>query len=94
MAYEQFDMFIILLKLKSYLISLIDDPSLSIQVLSTQKNTLLRKYPERKEEVIQLLKENKIESDGQIAFDENIQHKFKEIVIGSGLTSKAFGNFG
>ncbi len=43
---------------------------------------LLRKYPERKEEVIQLLKENKIESDGQIAFDENIQHKFKEIVIG------------
>ena len=82
MAYEQFDMFIILLKLKSYLISLIDDPSLEYTGFEYTEEYLLRKYPERKEEVIQLLKENKIESDGQIAFDENIQHKFKEIVIG------------
>lgn len=82
MAYEQFDMFIILLKLKSYLISLIDDPSLEYTSFEYTEEYLLRKYPERKEEVIQLLKENKIESDGQIAFDENIQHKFKEIVIG------------
>ena len=82
MAYEQYDLFIILLKMKSYLISLIDDPSLEYIGFQYSEEYLLRKYPERKEEILELLKANKIENDAQIAFNENIQQKFKEIVIG------------
>ncbi|MCX6170468.1 MAG: hypothetical protein NTX65_14070 [Ignavibacteriales bacterium] len=82
MASEQFELFVILLKLKSYLISLLDDPSLDYNSFDYTEEYLLRKYPDRKEEVLGMLMANKIESDAQIAFSENIQQKFKEIVIG------------
>jgi hypothetical protein len=81
MASEQFELFVILLKLKSYLISLLDDPALDYNSFDYTEEYLLRKYPERKEEVLELLITNKIENDAQIAFNENIQSKFKEMVI-------------
>lgn len=88
MANEQFELFIILLKLKSYLISLLDAPSLDYESFEYSEEFLLRKYPERKEEVLELLRANNIENDSQIAFNENIQQKFKEIVIGLESSNK------
>lgn len=82
MASEQFELFVILLKLKSYLVSLVDDPTLEAGGFEFTEEYLLRKYPDRKEEVIELLLQHKIESDYQITFDENIQNKFKEMVLG------------
>lgn len=82
MNQEKYDLFVILLKLKSYLISLMDDASLEYTGFEYSEEFLIRKYPERKEEILELLKANEIESDGQIAFNENIQQKFKEIIIG------------
>ena len=82
MASEQFELFVILLKLKSYLVSLMDDPSLDYNSFDYTEEYLQRKYPDRKEEVLELLITNKIENDAQIAFNENIQHKFKEMVVG------------
>ncbi|MBA4406823.1 hypothetical protein C0389_06075 [bacterium] len=88
MANEQFELFIILLKLKSYLISLLDAPSLDYENFEYSEEFLLRKYPDRKEEVLELLRANNIENDSQIAFNENIQQKFKEIVIGLESSNK------
>jgi hypothetical protein len=61
---------------------MIDDPSMEYNGFDYTEEYLLRKYPERKEEVLELLISNKIESDAQIAFSEDIQHKFKEMIIG------------
>jgi hypothetical protein len=80
MSSEKFDLFLILLRLKSYLISLMDDPSLGYEGFEYTNEYLERKFPERKEEVLELLISNKIETDAQIAFDEKIHHKFKEMV--------------
>lgn len=81
MSSEKFDLFLILLRLKSYLISLMDDTSSSYQGFDYTQEYLERKFPERKEEILDLLISNKIESDAQIAFDEKIHHKFKEIIL-------------
>lgn len=82
MSGEQFDLFLILLKLKSYLVSLLDHPSSGSGSLDITEEFLDRKFPERKEEIIELLTSFNIKSDSQIAFDEKIHHKFKEIVRG------------
>lgn len=82
MSSEQFDLFLILLKLKSYLVSLIDHPSLGSNSLEISEEFLDRKYPEKKEEILELLTSFKIHSDSEIAFDEKIHHKFKEMVRG------------
>src|SRR3989339_1053511 len=88
MGSEQFDLFIILLKLKSYLVSLMDDPANSPENFEYTEEFLLRKYPEHKDEIIELLTTNNIISDAQIAFTENIQQKFREIVLGSEPSEK------
>ncbi len=80
MSSVQFDIFIILLKLKSYLISMIDDPAHGYDGFELSEEYLSRKYPERKDEILELLAANKISSDAEIAFDELIHQKFKEIV--------------
>lgn len=85
---EQFDLFIILLKLKSYLVSLLDDPANPSEDFEYTEEFLLRKYPDHKDDIISLLTSNNIISDTQIAFTENIQQKFKEIVLGSEPSEK------
>ncbi|NMB82588.1 MAG: hypothetical protein GYA14_12300 [Ignavibacteria bacterium] len=82
MGNEQFDLFLILLKLKSYLISLIDHPSMGIDSVDYTEEFLDRKFPDRKEEILELLNSFNIKSDSEIAFDEKIHHKFKEMVKG------------
>jgi len=82
MSSEQFDLFLILLKLKSYLVSLIDHPSLGNRSLEISEEFLDRKFPEKKDEILELLSSYNIHSDSEIAFDEKIHHKFKEMVRG------------
>ena len=80
MSTEQFDLFLILLKLKSYLVSLVDEPVESENAFEFTEEFLERKYPERKNEVMELLNLSKIQSDVQIAFDEKIHLKFRDMV--------------
>jgi hypothetical protein len=80
MSQETFDIFLILLRLKSYLISLMDDPKIEYEGFDYTIEYLDRKFPEQKEEVIELLISNKITSDAQIAFDEKIHERFRDIL--------------
>ncbi len=74
------DLLITLLRLKSYLLSLIDSPSEGNDSLEYSEEYLLRKFPEQKEKIILMLKQNEIYSDAQIVFDNNIQNKFQNLV--------------
>lgn len=80
MSQEKFEIFLILLRLKSYLISLMDDSKVEYEGFEFTNEYLDRKFPEQKEEVLQLLISNNIMSDAQIAFDEKIHERFKEIL--------------
>jgi hypothetical protein len=74
------DLFLILLKLKSYLISLLDDIPAGDENLAFTEEFLDRKYPGLKEEVLDLLSANQIFTDSQIAFDEKIHLRFRDMV--------------
>ena len=80
MSSEQFDLFLILLKLKSYLVSLVDKPETENNPFELTEEYLDRKYPDHKEEVLELLVSFKINGDADIAFDEKMHLKFKEMV--------------
>lgn len=77
---ERSDIFIILLKLKSYLVSMIDIPENSSAGFYFTEEFLTSRFPEWKTEVMNLLRKNKIDNDSEIAFDHHIHHKFKDIV--------------
>ncbi len=85
MSAENNDLFYTLLKLKSYLISLVDDPNECENDFIYTSEYLERKYPGQKEEIINLLLESGINGDCDIIFDEQIHHKFKDI---AGKTQK------
>lgn len=80
MSTEQFDLFLILLKLKSYLISLIDNPDFNSESLKLTEEFLDRKYPELTSQVLEMFEEYDIHDDSEIAFNEKIHLKFKEMV--------------
>lgn len=82
MSYEQFDLFLILLKIKYYLISLIDNQLQGNDSLEYTEEFLDRKFPDKKEEILKLLSSFNIRTDSEIAFDEKTHQKFKEIVKG------------
>jgi len=86
MIEEKFDLFMTLMKLKSYLLSLLDSPVAGASSFSYTEEFLERKYPAKKEVIISLLVEYDIKSDSDIAFNSDIHIKFKEIV--SGQTKK------
>jgi hypothetical protein len=79
MSQESFDLFLTLIKLKSYLISLVDQPEDCYRNFDLTEEYLKRRCPDRREEILELLKKNKINSDSDIAFDETVHEKFKEI---------------
>jgi hypothetical protein len=81
MAQKQFDLLFTLLKLKSYLISLIDEQEEGGSSFQYTEEYLNRRVPERRDEIIYLLKENGINSDADIALDEQVHLKFKEIAM-------------
>ncbi len=81
MTNKNFDNFLILLRVKSYLISMLDEPDSSAISLELTEEYLGKKYPEKKEEILHMLNSHQIVSDSQIAFDENIHLKFRKIII-------------
>ncbi|NLT49595.1 MAG: hypothetical protein GXX85_01595 [Ignavibacteria bacterium] len=80
MENKKFDLFFTLLRLKSYLVSLLDSPDDSPEELVYTAEFLERKFPSVKDDVLKLLQDNDIFTDATIAFDETIHIKFKEIV--------------
>lgn len=80
---ETFDLFLVLIKLKSYLISLIDEPEECYNNLNLTREYFDRRYPEKKDFIIDLLEQNNIHSDCDIVFDEQVHEKFKNIVYGN-----------
>jgi len=80
---EKPDLFYILLKLRSYLVSLLNSPEECDDSFTYTEEFLERRYPELKEEVLELLIENGINRDYDIAFNEKIVFRFKDMVSGS-----------
>lgn len=76
---EKFDLFLVLIKLKSYLISLIDEPEACYNTLDLTNEYLDRRCPAQKDFVVHLLLENNIKTDLDIVFDETIHEKFRQI---------------
>src|SRR5690554_885614 len=80
---EKPDLFFVLLKLRSYLVSLINTPEECDDSFNYTEEFLERRYPEIKDEVLDILISNGINSDYDIAFNEKIVFKFKDIVAES-----------
>ncbi len=77
------DLFFILLKLRSYLVSLLNSPEECDDSFTYTEEFFDRRYPEFKEEVIELLVSNNINNDMDIAFNEKIVFRFKDMVSDS-----------
>lgn len=77
---EKTDLFYILLKLRSYLVSLINSPEECDDTFTFTEEFLDRRYPEMKEIIMDLLLANGINSDYDIAFNEKIVFKFKDMI--------------
>jgi len=60
---------------------MVDQPEDCFRSFDLTEEYLSRKCPDQKDLIVNLLKENKINSDCDIAFDETIHEKFKEIAI-------------
>lgn len=80
MSNEKQDLFILLLKLKSYLVSMIDDDTDENSNLYFTEEYLDKRYPEKKEEIISLLQNYELNSDSEIVYNEQVHHIFKEMV--------------
>ncbi|MFH1196961.1 MAG: hypothetical protein V1720_14780 [bacterium] len=76
---DNFNLFHTLLKIKSYLLSLIEDAEAGKSFFYTEEY-LDRFYPDKKEEVIDLLQLHGITSDSEIAFDDRVHFKFQKMV--------------
>jgi len=77
------DLFYILLKLRSYLVSLINSPEECDDTFAFTEEFLERRFPEMKEEIMELLIDNGINNDYDIAFNEKIVFKFKDMISGT-----------
>ena len=80
MEADKVKLYFILLRLKSYLVSLLDNPDECGDDFVYTEEYLNRRFPERLEEIIDTLRKYDINNDCDIAFDQNIQAKFKAIV--------------
>lgn len=80
MTQDKSGLFLTLLKIKSYLASMIDDRSDCSDDFHFTEEYLERRYPDKKEEIISILEDNQIYSDGDIAFNEKIILQFRNIV--------------
>ncbi len=80
MKADQNDLFMLLIKLKSYLLSLMESPKDSDGKFTYTNEYLQRRFPQKREEIISLLQKNDITCDEEIAFDDKVHSKFREIV--------------
>lgn len=79
MSEENEDIFFILLRLKSFLLAMINNPDECTQDFTYTEEYLERKYPEKAEEILSLLIEHKLTNDCDIAFNEKVHIIFKDI---------------
>ena len=79
MAEDNFNLLMVLLKLKSYLISMVSHPDDCNNSFTFTEEYLNRLFPEKTDEVIELLLQNGISSDCDIAFNDRVHLKFQEI---------------
>jgi hypothetical protein len=77
---EKSELFFLLLKLKSYLVSMIDNSEDAGKDFYYTEEYLERRFPEKKEEIMERLVTNGINSDREIAFNEKIVFEFKKMV--------------
>ena len=76
---EDNDLLMVLLRMKSFLISLVDTPDDFSAGLTLSEEYLERKFPEQKESILEILENNGISSDSEIVFDQSMMSKFKDI---------------
>jgi hypothetical protein len=76
---DNFNLFFTLIKLKFYLVSLLDSPS-DKKSFYFSEEFLERRYPEQKNDILTTLKRSGINSDSEIAFDDSVVIKFRDIV--------------
>ncbi len=79
MSSENFDILFALLKLKSFLLSMLDNQEDQEKDFSFTREYLERKYPDRADEIVDLLMEHNLFNDFDIAFNEKVHLTFKEI---------------
>lgn len=79
MEKEKINLFMVLLKLKSYLVSMIDNRSEEYDNFNISQEYLSKKFPTAKEDIINILEDHGIYSDNEIAFSDKIILKFREI---------------
>ena len=79
MGTDKKNLFLTLLKLKSYLASMIDEQSELYNNLNYSKEYLERRYPDKSQVILNLLEENGIYTDAEINFDDKIIYKFRAI---------------
>jgi hypothetical protein len=77
------DLFYVLLKLRSYLVSLINNPEECDDSFTYAEEFLDRRFPELKEEILELLTNNELNNDCDIAFNDKIVFKFKDMLWGN-----------
>lgn len=82
----EYNISLILLRLKSYLVSLIDKQEEGEHNLEFTLEFLERKYPEVKSEVMEFLAENQLLSDSDVAFNPAFKNIIEEINTNSDST--------
>ena len=83
MGADNKSLFLTLLKLKSYLASMIDERAEKYNNLNYTKEYLERRYPDMSQAILNLLEENGIFTDSEITFDDKIIFKFRAIADNS-----------
>jgi hypothetical protein len=76
---DNFNLFYILVKLKFYIVGLLDSPEKSPSFYLTEE-FLERRVPDKKTDIMNSLKSFGITSDSEIAFDDAVILKFREMV--------------
>ncbi len=76
---DKSNLFLTLLKLKSYLVSMIDERKDEFDNFNLTSEYLERRFPEKKREIITILEDNGIYSDSEIAFNDKIILQFRAI---------------
>jgi hypothetical protein len=76
---NNFNLLFVLVKLKFYILGLLDSPDKNPTFYLTEE-FLERRAPEHKSEIISALKKYGINSDSEIAFDDSVVLKFREMV--------------
>jgi len=84
MGADKKNLFLTLLKIKSYLASMIDEPSERFNNFNYTREYLEKRYPDKCKYFLDLLEENGIFSDSEITFNDKIIAKFRTIAHNSG----------